>query len=700
MASSFLGLYVQRDALQISQKALDITGNNISNINTVGYTRQRVDICSVAHLGKSLGYKTAVSLAGTGAEAIGVSQIRDRVRDKQVRDYSADLCDIGVKTSVLSNVEDIFDSIESDSGYIEASYAAIVNKLEAALQSFSADDADRAEIANVALKAAESLTESINNSNLKLNDIASATCDDAKATVKKINTILSRMGVLNEQIKNSYIAMGYLTRTQGTYQVMSDYGPLELKDEMNNLLDELSQYGNINFKEEADGTFTVKFANQLVVEDKKYAQVAITEVSPRSTELSYVITQEHRDTEGNIDGGLYDSDTWYDMNVDKSTGGDSQKLIREFAKDLGIKTINITGKRPDGSYYLDSGSLRGFLDVYNGRGQFADDVDDLGSGTFQVVKNQLKYAQEALDVLSDPDAHTAEELKAAVSDIKICLGADVERNEDTGDYKVTVNNIVLLDTENGVGPKELTTEEKMDSHGRPLGDITISADGEEFRTITVNSYAGVEYYRDMLNAFVKTIHDEFNSVYKGINVKNDDYDPDDVNSEEYTVKDYKLFEYDERFFRNAAENMRVSDDWLNKPLLIANPTNDNKYEELDNIYINKLLGIMASYQSYKDDFGHYAAKVSDKLNIETFVSHICNTLGTQVDQSNALYKTTDIMLTMIEEERSGVMDVAMNEEGINMMNYQKWYNAISRMISTLDEALDKLINNTGIVGLR
>jgi len=41
----------------------------------------------------------------------------------------------------------------------------------------------------------------------------------------------------------------------------------------------------------------------------------------------------------------------------------------------------------------------------------------------------------------------------------------------------------------------------------------------------------------------------------------------------------------------------------------------------------------------------------------------------------------------------------MDEEGINMMNYQKWYNAIARMVTTLDEALDKLINGTGRVGL-
>ncbi|MDE7289960.1 MAG: flagellar basal body protein, partial [Oscillospiraceae bacterium] len=40
MASSFMGLYVQRDALKIAQKALDLTGNNISNIHTEGYSRQ------------------------------------------------------------------------------------------------------------------------------------------------------------------------------------------------------------------------------------------------------------------------------------------------------------------------------------------------------------------------------------------------------------------------------------------------------------------------------------------------------------------------------------------------------------------------------------------------------------------------------------------------------------------------------------
>jgi flagellar hook-associated protein 1 FlgK len=39
MRSSFLGLEVQKRSIQVAQKALDITGNNMSNMKTPGYTR-------------------------------------------------------------------------------------------------------------------------------------------------------------------------------------------------------------------------------------------------------------------------------------------------------------------------------------------------------------------------------------------------------------------------------------------------------------------------------------------------------------------------------------------------------------------------------------------------------------------------------------------------------------------------------------
>lgn len=564
MASSFLGLYVQREALLISQKALDITGNNISNINTPGYTRQRVDICSVANVKGSLGYNTSITLAGKGSEAVGVAQIRDRLLDTKVRNYSGDLCDVGVKMSTLSNVEDVFDAIETDE--LGSSFAAIVNQFKESLQSFSVDNADRSEMANIAINNAESLVQAIVGYDSKLTDISEQVLGDTQATVDRVNAIFAEMGNLNKQIKDAYISMGYIESDEGNYHVMNDYGPLELKDQFHSLLDELSQYGNMHVTEENDGTFKVEFANQLVVSNDKYAQMATTLEQPKPTELGFEITQVQYDADGEIIGGLYNKDEWYDMNVQFGTGGNEQILVRN--GNAGA-TVDITGKNDKGEYILDSGSLRGSLDVYNGRGIYAE----------------------------------------------------------------------------GAEP---------------------------------NAYQGIEYYRDMLNSFVRTMTNEMNGIFA-------DY------GEIFT---YENADGDSEF-RTAAENFRIADDWKDYPELISNPTKANEFAELDNTYIQKMLGVLSSPQEY----GNGVVKDPQEFTPEKFVAHICDNLGSQVEYETGVYKATDIMLTSVETARSEVMDVSMGEEGINMMNYQKWYNAISRMITTLDEALDKLINGTGRVGL-
>lgn len=564
MASSFLGLYVQREALLISQKALDITGNNISNINTPGYTRQRVDICSVANVKGSLGYNTSITLAGKGSEAVGVAQIRDRLLDTKVRNYSSDLCDVGMKMSTLSDVEDVFDAIETDE--LGASFAAIVNQFKESLQSFSVDNADRSEMANIAINNAESLVQAIVGYDSKLTDISEQVLGDTQATVDRVNAIFAEMGNLNKQIKDAYISMGYIESDEGNYHVMNDYGPLELKDQFHSLLDELSQYGNMHVTEENDGTFKVEFANQLVVSNDKYAQMATTLEQPKPTELGYEITQVQYDADGEIIGGLYNKDEWYDMNVQFGTGGNEQILVRN--GNAGA-TVDITGKNDKGEYILDSGSLRGSLDVYNGRGIYAE----------------------------------------------------------------------------GAEP---------------------------------NAYQGIEYYRDMLNSFVRTMTNEMNGIFA-------DYG--------------EIFTYENADgnadFRTAAENFRVADDWKDYPELISNPTKANEFAELDNTYIQKMLGVLNSPQEY----GNGVVSDPQEFTPEKFVAHICDNLGSQVEYETGVYNATDIMLTSVETARSEVMDVSMDEEGINMMNYQKWYNAISRMITTLDEALDKLINGTGRVGL-
>ena len=120
-------------------------------------------------------------------------------------------------------------------------------------------------------------------------------------------------------------------------------------------------------------------------------------------------------------------------------------------------------------------------------------------------------------------------------------------------------------------------------------------------------------------------------------------------------------------------------------------------DELNNDYIHKCLAIFENVSlEYGDD--ETGKKDPLKMTLEKFVSHISDNLGTQIEGNAKILKTTDIMLESVSDARDEVMGVSVNEEGINMLNYQKWYNAIARMVTTLDEALDKLINDMGVVG--
>ena len=56
------------------------------------------------------------------------------------------------------------------------------------------------------------------------------------------------------------------------------------------------------------------------------------------------------------------------------------------------------------------------------------------------------------------------------------------------------------------------------------------------------------------------------------------------------------------------------------------------------------------------------------------------------------------VINQTADRRDSVSGVSLDEEGINLLQYQQSYTAAARLMTTLDEALDKLINGTGVVG--
>lgn len=714
MASSFMGLYVQREALNSAQKALDITGNNISNVKTAGYSRQRLDVCSIANTGYNLLYNTGVSLAGQGVDNVGVGQYRDALIDEKVRSYTTLDNNYNIKDVVMKDVETALDNIESK----EYGFAANLANFKSALQSFATDEANRKELANVAFRAAESVTQQIRYMNSRLDDISNQTKSDANISVDRVNKIFESMANLNKQITNSYIQMNYMETTANSYQVDNDYGPLELKDQMNLLIDELASFGDVSFNEESNGSFTITFAGQVAVHNDEYAQMTMTIEDPDPLYMGFKITNagKYIAKEDRYDG-LMNADLWKKLATNK--GMTNREYVQQTKE-----TIDITGKDK-----LQGGALRGYLDVYNGEGVFNN--TDMTAFNSQ-IKNYPDEINSLLKDISDSiAAGDTDKANEAVEKLKEYGEVDYDAANGTvkfgGETVVDANGYaqIALKEENTTPGKlafvvsgtkseadwtavgdadaiaadvrangtELSTDASDYPEGSKLGEaLTQMNVNVPLQSKYANDFQGIEYYRDMLNAFTTTLTKSFNEIYKDF--KDADGNP------------LELFTYEKddgsKSFRSAAADIKVTDVWRKLPSLLAQPEQyvDGKEEDMDelnNDYIHKCLAI---FENVSLEYGNDETGKKDplKMTLEKFVSHISDNLGTQIGGNAKILETTDIMLESVTDARDEIMGVSVNEEGINMLNYQKWYNAIARMVTTLDEALDKMINDMGVVG--
>ena len=81
-----------------------------------------------------------------------------------------------------------------------------------------------------------------------------------------------------------------------------------------------------------------------------------------------------------------------------------------------------------------------------------------------------------------------------------------------------------------------------------------------------------------------------------------------------------------------------------------------------------------------------------------YMNHVSTQLATDSSSNTTALKTNVTVLNSIQSSRDSISGVSMDEEATNMMTYVSAYNAASRLMTALDEVLNTLINNTGMVG--
>ena len=85
-------------------------------------------------------------------------------------------------------------------------------------------------------------------------------------------------------------------------------------------------------------------------------------------------------------------------------------------------------------------------------------------------------------------------------------------------------------------------------------------------------------------------------------------------------------------------------------------------------------------------------------SLNAFYNTSMSRLGIDAETIDVKLETQDTVMTQIKNWRDAEQGVDWNEELTNMLRFQKGFSACSRMLTTMDEMLDRLVNNTGIVG--
>lgn len=223
------GLYTSISGLRNSQTALAITSQNVSNAGVSGYTRQQLIQKSGSYLPIGSSGNGNSQQVGLGSNATHVRQIRDKFFDTSYREQNS----IGnyYSTKYVAGKE-----IENILGELESSYN-LQNVLSNVYQSINdlLSDPTAIETRTSFIEMCVTFFDKVTSINNSLYEYQMNLNDQVISQVNSINSIVSQINDLNNQINS--------IETDGSTRANN------LRDQRNNLLDELSTYVDTEIKE-------------------------------------------------------------------------------------------------------------------------------------------------------------------------------------------------------------------------------------------------------------------------------------------------------------------------------------------------------------------------------------------------------------------------------------------------------------------
>ncbi|WP_026289697.1 flagellar hook-associated protein FlgK [Thioalkalivibrio sulfidiphilus] len=232
MSSGVLGIGVS--GLLAFQRALGVTGNNIANSATEGYSRQRIDLSTQIPQFAGNGY------FGSGVQVSGVHRIFDQFVETQLRNSTSASEQYALYYDFARRVDNLL--ADPDSGL-----APGLQQFFAAVQDVANDPTSNA-ARQVLISEAESLVDRFSFLNQRLEEQRNLVNGQIQTTVAEINSLAEAIADLNKDI------VAALGRGGGA-------PPNDLLDQRDRLVLQLSELVSVNTIEQDDGALNVFIGN-------------------------------------------------------------------------------------------------------------------------------------------------------------------------------------------------------------------------------------------------------------------------------------------------------------------------------------------------------------------------------------------------------------------------------------------------------
>ena len=305
MANGLGSLYIGSSGVRNSQNALNTTANNLANVDTKGYVRQQVRFADKKYTTlKNPSANVNLHQSGLGLSIGDVVHSRDIFLDKTYRQESGRKEFYTARYETVSYVEDLFQETNGQQ------FKQSVSDLWQAVQEVSTKPALPI-YQNLVLEKAELLLSRSKGLYSDLQSYQSNLNDQIKDDIDRVNEIGQRIYELNLDIQK--------VEAGGQETAMT------LRDERDNLLDELGGYGEVVVDEDATGFAYVDFAETRFVDMHRSYEIGMK--TDKVTGFSTPYWEHLSDPENDQYTKVFNMDRAISTDMDTDVGGIKSKLL-------------------------------------------------------------------------------------------------------------------------------------------------------------------------------------------------------------------------------------------------------------------------------------------------------------------------------------------------------------------------------------